>query len=120
MITGVGIDVVDIARFDDIKAEFVQRVLSVDEYEEFRTFVLDKRKREFLSARIAVKEAYVKACGTGFRGISFTDLTVKKDSLGKPYLIVFNTVSDDIIHISISHSDTTAVAVVIIEQIKKE
>jgi Phosphopantetheinyl transferase (holo-ACP synthase) len=44
----------------------------------------------FLASRFAAKEAAVKALGTGFSaGISFQDIEIRSDQLGKP-LIFFH------------------------------
>ena len=68
---------------------------------------------EFLAGRFAVKEATSKALGVGIsKDFSFHDVEVKKDDRGKPYI----EYKDFITHLTISHTDTTVVAFVILEK----
>ncbi|MFG0274691.1 MAG: holo-ACP synthase [Phycisphaerales bacterium] len=86
-IVGHGIDLVEVARIEkmlaDHGAHFEQRVFTSAEiaYASGRP----KRRAEHLAARFAMKEAVLKALGTGWRGgIRWTDVEVQSDALGKP------------------------------------
>lgn len=88
MIHGVGTDIVGVARmrlaltrFGD---RFARRVLTDVEWTEFQS---SARKENFLARRFAVKEAAVKALGTGFgQGIFWRDVGTEHDRFGKPRL----------------------------------
>jgi len=75
-----------------------------------------------LAARFAAKEAALKALGTGLsQGISWRDVEVGRHQSGKPELQFHNVAADVLnaleaadIHISLSHTDTYAVALVVI------
>ncbi len=75
------------------------------------------------AARFCVKEALVKALGTGFRGtMAWTDISVESDPLGKPRVRLSGATADIAAargitywHISISHTRQHAIASVIAE-----
>lgn len=68
---------------------------------------------EYLASRFAVKEATSKALGVGIsKEFSFHDVEVKKDDKGKPYIDYKNFKT----HLTISHTDTTVVAFVVLEK----
>jgi len=77
-----------------------------------------------LAARFAVKEAFLKALGLGLRaGISWQDMEVLRDDLGKPSLAVSGRAAEilaergiPVIHLSYSHEGDYASAVVILER----
>lgn len=88
MIHGVGIDLVRTARIEAVLARFgerfARRILTEAEY---RRFAHTRRPADFLAKHFAAKEAFVKALGTGFRqGVSWREIEVHNDPLGKPYL----------------------------------
>jgi len=115
MIKGIGIDIIELARIKDIvdrQPKLINRILTAAEKQTFEQLV-DSRRIEFLAGRFAAKEAYSKAVGTGIgKEISFHDIEIAADSLGKP-MIVRPAGSA---HLSISHSRDYAVAQVIIEE----
>ena len=115
MIAGVGIDVVDIARFDtgpDANPE------------SGRPPVYRRRKRpaaHSLAARFAAKEALAKALGAP-RGLLWTDAEIVTSPAGRPRLKVAGTVAAAAArlgvtswHLSLSHDAGIASAVVIAE-----
>ncbi|MDD9150756.1 MULTISPECIES: holo-ACP synthase [unclassified Sporolactobacillus] len=116
MITGIGIDVTEIKRMtkhiDD--QAFISRILTPEERRQF-SLLGAKRKAEFLAGRFSAKEAYAKAKGTGLgANLSFQDLTVLDNSLGRP-VMKDRTSPGAAIHISITHTDTAAASVAVIE-----
>jgi len=125
MIVGIGCDLVELKKIEDSfqrgKEAFLRHVLSVREQEVFYQFKTERRQIEWLSGRFAAKEAYSKAVGTGFGGsINLNDIEVLSDQLGKPVIAISNSAilrvtSDMACHVSITHTDVTAGAVVIIE-----
>ena len=115
MIVGVGIDVVEIARFEqalDRTQGLAGRLFSEGERG------LPMRS---LAARFAAKEALAKALGAP-RGLSWTDAEVVTGPDGRPELKVSGTVADAAArrgvrrwHVSLSHDGDLATAVVIAE-----
>ncbi|MGX7111859.1 holo-ACP synthase [Gemella cuniculi] len=115
MIYGIGCDIVDIIRFEKYvqNKERLKKIYTEKELDEFYKITNHRRKLEFLAGRFAVKEATSKALGTGIsKEFSFHDVEVLKDKLGKPYIVY----EDFVTHLTISHTDTTVVAFVILEK----
>ncbi|WP_029290560.1 holo-ACP synthase [Cellulomonas sp. HZM] len=116
MIVGVGIDVVDVARFVDT----LHRVPALRE----RLFTPDEREmpETSLAARFAAKEAIAKALGAP-PGMSWQDATVRRVAGAQPVVEVTGTVAaraDELgvarFHLSISHDAGIASAVVVAER----
>jgi holo-[acyl-carrier protein] synthase len=115
VIIGVGIDVVDVARFG----------LTLDRTPRLRERLFTEQERDLglnsLAARFAAKEALAKALGAPV-GLHWTDATVLRGPDGRPHLQVRGTVqarADDLgvheLHVSLSHDAGIASAVVIAE-----
>lgn len=119
MIIGVGIDVVDIARFERSLARtpgLARRLFTEGERE------LPPRS---LAARFAAKEALAKALGAP-RGLLWTDAEIITSPGGRPHLRVSGTVADAAArlgvthwHLSLSHDAGIASAVVIAEGVPR-
>jgi holo-[acyl-carrier protein] synthase len=115
MIKGVGVDLVDLARFESKLTEtpaLVERIFTPSERE---------RSMQSLAGVWASKEALVKAIGNP-SGLNWQDVTVTKDSLGKPHLEISGATKDRADqmgitswHLSISHDGGMACAFVIAE-----
>jgi len=131
MILGVGIDLVDIFRINDILEkypdQFAKRVLGKKELGTYENILhSDVRSKEksnrFIAKRLAAKEAVSKAFGTGLRGqISLKRIEVLNDNLGKPY-VVLSPLKDKYtlpyfkkIHISLTDEKNFAQAIAILE-----
>ncbi|WP_066369977.1 holo-ACP synthase [Neobacillus fumarioli] len=114
MITGIGIDIIELARIEELldrQGKFADRVLTVLEKERFEQLSA-RRRVEFLAGRFAAKEAFAKAVGTGIgKELSFLDIEIKTDHMGKPFFSKPVTKA----HLSISHSRDYAIAQVVIE-----
>ncbi len=115
MIVGVGIDVVDVARFGDM----LRRTPSLRE----RLFTPDERDRSTasLAARFAAKEALAKALGAP-AGMHWQDAEVVSGDDGRPWMAVRGTVAARCsrsgashIHLSMSHDAGIASAVIVLE-----
>ena len=115
MIVGVGIDVVDIARFEETLA----RTPALRE----RLFTTEERGLGIasLAARFAAKEALAKSLGAP-AGLQWTDARVVTNDEGRPYLEIGGSVQSrandlvvDRFHVSLSHDAGVASAVVIAE-----
>lgn len=107
---GIGVDIIDLTRLDIDNLHFIERVLTVQEYNVFRKIKSNQRKREFLGGRFAGKEAYLKANHVGLSHMSFHDIEILNDETGCPYL------NDKKAQISISHEKNYAIAFVVIEE----
>lgn len=117
MIKGIGIDIIELSRIEDIiskQSKFVDRVLTANEKQKFEG-LSERRKIEFLAGRFAAKEAYSKANGTGIgKELSFLDIEIETNTSGKPFIVKPEVHA----HLSISHSRDYAVAQVMIEDEK--
>ncbi len=118
-IKGVGIDIVEIDRFkNSIKNQkFLDKIYSKEEQK-----LLSEKKLQSYGGNFAVKEAFVKALGTGFVDISPNEIEVLRNPENVPYvkltpkiLSLLEKCNGKNIHISISHSKTIAEAICIIE-----
>jgi holo-[acyl-carrier protein] synthase len=118
-----GVDLVEVARIgrlaNDHADRFLQRVFT--EPERAIAQSRGRRRDEFLAGRFAAKEAVLKALGTGLAdGIQWTDIEVLSDARGAPELNVKGRANQiaqergiDGWLISISHTDTHAMASVV-------
>jgi holo-[acyl-carrier protein] synthase len=115
VIVGVGIDVVDIARFTyrlEANPRLGERLFTPEEL---------GLRPESMAARFAAKEALAKALGAPV-GLRWTDATVVRADDGRPHLRVTGTVrarADFLgvtaLHVSLSHDAGIASAVVVAE-----
>ena len=120
MIRGIGTDIVEIDRISNaIKKEFfLKKAFNDSEID----MAVGRKKDSFLAGNFATKEAFVKALGIGFRGVELKDLAVLRDELGKPFIKICNNlnrhlqgIDENKIHVSISNTDSLAIAMVVIE-----
>jgi holo-[acyl-carrier protein] synthase len=124
MITGCGVDIVEISRISALAERhgdrFLKKLFTPAEIEYCRRF---KNQGERYAARFAAKEAVFKALGTGWReGIRWLDVEVTHRPSGKPELVLRGRAREladgqgvTRMEISISHADHYAVAQVIFE-----
>jgi holo-[acyl-carrier protein] synthase len=124
MISGIGTDIVAVERFqrfvDENNSSLLRRLFTSNELE------LCARRKErvsCLAARFAAKEAFLKALGIGLRdGITWHDMEVVLDSLGKPDLLLTGRAQElfaaqGLRHsfLSLSHDGGNAIAMVVLE-----
>ena len=111
-VLGIGVDVCDIARFE----ESLTRTPGLVD----RLFVGDEvgRTGSSLAARFAAKEALAKALGAP-AGLAWHDAEVVSESSGRPTLVLRGTVlaaAQDLgvtsVHVSLSHDGGVAIAFV--------
>lgn len=121
MIVGIGSDIVTIERIKGAMANprFIQRFFSQEEQDLFETKGF---KSETVAANFAMKEAVVKALGTGFRGFYVRDVVILRDSQGKPYLHITAPIQQIMaqksiasVHVTCSHEKETAIAFAVAE-----
>ena len=122
MIIGIGIDAVNIERFNrwKDKPRLFNRFFHHDEIE-----TANKRgymKIHSLAARFAAKEAFGKALGTGLAGFSLKECAVLNNSRGKPDLVLhgrakqaFEAIGGNRHFVALTHEHEYAIAVVVIE-----
>jgi holo-[acyl-carrier protein] synthase len=122
----MGIDLIEIDRIAELlqrKPTFVQRILTDKERELLPKG--DRRSLEYIAGRFAAKEAAAKALGTGIGAhVGFQDIEVLREDNGAPFLRIkqevlaarYGLLQTPVCHLSISHSDTYAIAQVILEQ----
>lgn len=121
MIVGIGLDIVDIERIKkayQTRSRFAEKILTVNELELFHQYS-SNRQITFLAGRFAAKEAYAKAVGTGIGQLRFTDIDIQKGPRGEPFCQA-PKLKNQTVYVSITHTDTIAVAQVIIEQIPSQ
>ncbi len=125
-IVGHGVDLTPVERIARLRERhgehFLIRVFTSAE----REFCESRPRRvdEHLAARFAVKEATLKALGTGLRGgIRWTDVSVRREASGKPEVRldgraaeIATTLGIRSWFVSISHAGGSAIASVIAER----
>lgn len=125
MIVGIGTDLAEVARIRKSVEQFQERFLNRVFTEAERAYSYSRANfAERLAARFAAKEAGMKAIGTGWRhGVSWRDFEVVNDLSGKPSLRLSGValkVADELrvsqISLSLTHTEDTAFAVVILER----
>ena len=115
MIVGIGVDLVDVARFE----KAIQNTPKLKD----RLFTSGEKHLNLysLAARFAAKEALMKAVGKA-QGLSFQEVEVVKDEFGKPSFELSGQSKQSVLekgianfHLSLSHDGEMAIAYVIAE-----
>jgi len=124
MIYGIGTDIVAIERFqkfmDSGNSAVIERLFTPAERSRCGS---RKDVASCLAARFAAKEAFLKALGTGLRdGISWQEIEVSNNALGKPELTLFGKAAEAFqakelvsVQLSLSHDGGSAIAMVVLE-----
>ena len=116
MIAGIGVDVVDLARFEQ----------SLERTPRLRDRLFTEAERTLpvhsLAARFAAKEALIKALG-GSEGVRWHDMEIVADGERNPGFVLHNVVERDVrergitrIHVTMTHDAGLATAFVITER----
>ena len=124
-ILGIGTDIVKNTRIKKLlkTKKFINRIFSKKEIIKSKNTL---NKTNYFSKKFAVKEAFVKALGTGFRnGINFKDITITNTSNGKPKIVINSKIKKFIrqkltkkkinIFVSLSDEAEYSISLVIIE-----
>ena len=124
MIYGIGTDIVNISRIENMKSlkSFSEKILSVNELK-IASSCDDNKLISYLAKQFACKEALSKAFGTGIRTpVLFKDLEILRDEKGKPYFNPLGDVKKTIInlgitktHVSLADESDHAIAFAILE-----
>ncbi len=123
MIQGIGIDIIEIDRIREMIERhgdrFVLKIFTDREIEYCRS---KKIPFQHFAGRYAAKEAFSKAIATGWRGeFRWRDIEVSNNEFGQPSITLYGKLAErigsDKVLISMSHSDNTVVAFVVIEKL---
>ena len=116
-IVGVGIDVVDVPRFEIVlgrRPRIVERLFTEGEQRDARG------KAERLAARFAAKEAVMKSLGVGAGSVQWKSIEVKRAPSGAPSVLLHGKATElaaargaDEFAISLTHTAMTAAAFVV-------
>ena len=121
MIIGHGIDLVEIDRVNNIYAKYKKNFIS-------KYFLNDQFKSintNLLANNFAIKEAFSKSIGMGFRSPCYpNNIVVSRNELGKPVIslktklesYLNDTFGKYVIHVSLTDTKLYSIASVIIEQ----
>ena len=121
MIVGIGIDTVSIERISQKieRPEFLEKVFSKEEIEYCQQ---NAKPAEHFAARFGAKEAFLKAVGKGL-GISYElkDIEIYHHEDGAPKINLYGEFKKfnsefNRIHVSLSHTESVATAIVILEK----
>lgn len=117
MIYGIGNDLVE-----------TERIKKSMDTARFLTFCFSAAEREAMGGQVqklagcfAAKEALAKALGTGVRGFSMDEISVLRDSYGKPYFIFEGHIKTIIeeknlqTHLALTNTEKYVSAVVVLE-----
>ena len=119
MIIGIGNDLVEIKRVEKAceKENFLKKYYTEAE------LVMCNGKAAKLAGNFAVKEAVVKAFGTGFREIEAKEIEVLRDELGKPYVnlyddarALYDGLEATAVHVAITNTDDYVSAMAVLEK----
>ena len=123
MIVGTGIDIVEVPRIaaslDRFGERFTRKIFTDDE---IRYCESKQNKAERYAARFAAKEAAMKALGTGWRGLGWKEIEVRRRPGSRP-TVVFSGRAAELAErfgvvrasLSLSHTGQHAIAEVILE-----
>lgn len=128
MIYGIGTDISKVSRFE----KWVRNPLLISRFfnpcEIAENLKEDEKNLHFLcehyAARFSAKEAFAKALGTGFSGLSLSDFGIVKNDDGKPEFFFGEKTKKIIgsrcglnwnVKVSVSHEKEYAVAFTVIE-----
>jgi len=116
MIVGIGTDIVDLVRFENLVAEkkyLLNRLFAPNE----QLLSLNS-----LAGRFAAKEALYKAMNE-VQSLSMAEIEVLTDSKGKPFFAMSGKLAEIMqghtVHLTITHDAGVAVAFVIVEVLTK-
>jgi holo-[acyl-carrier protein] synthase len=120
MIIGIGVDVVDLARFEraaDRTPALLDRLFAESELWDGAA----RRPLHSMAARFAAKEALIKAIGDS-TGVRWHDMAIVSNGLRNPSFEVYNALARIVaargisaIHVSMSHDAGVAIAYVVAE-----
>ena len=125
MIFGIGTDIVEIKRIEEITSleKFAGRILSENEQHIFAS-MNDSKKIRYISKQFAGKEAISKALGIGInKDVSFNNIEILRDDDGMPFFNPINQLDHLIAdlgitktHVSLADENHYAIAIAVLEK----
>ena len=124
MVKGLGIDLVELARFEAALTRHGERLEARLFTPAERAYCASRVDRcQALAARFAAKEAALKALGTGWaRGIGFRHIEIERGSDGAPTIRLHGPAAERAAslgarraHVSLTHQPGMAAAVVVLD-----
>ena len=122
MITGIGTDLIEIARIQraiEKNPHFMERVYTANEIAYCRR---KKNAWQSFAARFAAKEAVSKALGTGIGPVGLMEIEILNAENGQPKVVLHGKALQlaadrniQRVHISLSHSEAYAMATAVLE-----
>ena len=92
--SGAGVDMTDLRRYEKMEEKtrnaLADKILTEEERQSYRAA---KNPARYLAVAFSSKESVAKALGTGFRGFSFVDILLRRDELGRPFVLLSPTAS---------------------------
>jgi holo-[acyl-carrier protein] synthase len=125
MILGTGVDIIEVARIRASHERFGDRLIRRPLLHLEIEYCLSHRDpAPFIAARFAAKEAVSKAFGTGIgQQLGWHDVEVRKKPSGEPFVVLHGKGLElmtargaDQLHLTLSHTETHAVAFAILER----
>lgn len=117
MISGIGIDLTEIARVIEmakLHPQAVTKILTPAEQRQYTKFT-GQRAGEYLAGRWSLKESFSKAMGTGIgKTVGFQDIEILDNKKGAP--VVTKSPVPERAHVSVSHTATLVMTEVILER----
>jgi holo-[acyl-carrier protein] synthase len=123
MIIGIGTDIIEIPRIaqslEKYGNRFINRIFTPTEIDYCESFKVNKELH--YAVRFAAKESFSKAIGTGITsGFKLKEVGIINDEAGKPEIQLFGGLAEKYgkykIQVSLSHTDTNALAFIVIEE----
>jgi len=123
MIIGIGTDIIEVKRIQEISEKygqrFINRIYTKEEQQYCESF--NDTKYLHYAARFAIKESFSKAIGTGItRGFKFREIGIVNEKSGQPRVVLSGKLlkqwGDYKIHVSLSHTEENAISFLIIEE----
>lgn len=127
MIVGTGIDIIEVERIrkqlERDGSRFIRSLFTEYEIKYCQTGTHQAARARCFAGRFSAKEAFLKALGSGLReGLKWKDIEIRNDDMGKPEIVLSGKALERVrekgiegVHVSISHVDAVAAAVVILE-----
>ena len=125
MIFGIGTDIVEIKRIEDIASldKFASKILSKNE-KDFYNSLSDKKRIRYISKQFAAKEAISKALGTGISSdAQFKNIEILRDDQGAPVFNALNKLENAVsllgitkTHVSLADERNYAIAIAVLEK----
>jgi holo-[acyl-carrier protein] synthase len=124
-IYGIGVDIVEVARMEEkiSNDNFAKKLLTSSEYSVYITIETITERARFASKCWAVKEAFVKALGTGFTGdFQWGDIAYVSPGNQRPSILLserahYNRLmKNKKLHLSVSDEKMNVIAFVTIEE----